>query len=105
MSRKNLFPAPLRDAGVVTLGCTPGLRHRVKGVGGAIVRREGGSRRCRWRGGAREEPWPESNTQGAEEEEQHVPKYDANSLPDRRDGGENLGFRDGESLPPGLSTP
>ena len=33
--------------------------------------------------------WPESNTQGAEEEEQHVPKCDANSLPDRRDGGEN----------------
>ena len=36
------------------------------------------------------------NTQGAEEEEQHVPKCDANSLPDRRGGGENLDFPDGE---------
>jgi hypothetical protein len=69
--------------------------------GGAIVRGGGASRRCRLRGGAGEEPWPESNTQGAEEEEQqHVPKCDANSLPDRRGGGENLDFPDGPAVIP-----
>ena len=37
-----------------------------------------------------------ASTQGAEEEKQHVPKCDANNLPDRRGGGEHLDFPDGE---------
>src|SRR6266567_372579 len=68
----------------------------------ATVRRWSSSSRCRFRRVAREERPHESNTQCGEQEEQHVPKCDANSRPHRRDGGENLDFPDGESLPPGL---
>src|SRR2546425_7962240 len=71
----------------------------------ATVRRWSSSSRCRFRRVAREERPHESNTQCGEQEEQHVPKCDANSRPHRRDGGEKFGFPDGEKLPPGLPVP
>src|SRR5438309_11953937 len=42
----------------------------------------------------------ESDTQCEGQQEQHVPRCAANSPPDRRDGGENVGFPGGESFPP-----
>src|ERR1700738_4375544 len=50
---------------------------------------------------ANEEPPHESNTQCEGQREQHAPTCDANSPQDRRGGGENVDFPDGESFPPG----